>query len=164
MKLLLDTTYFLPTIGVAVKYFPRNIVIELINKGYSVLVSEITLFELSAKGAKYVASGLLKAERVIRGIKALFYDDRVRKVPVHETSALLTALELRKLLSDFIDCLILSASLNYADALITEDEDIHMLLENEKFLKIIQEKNPEFEIMNYSTLKNRRLSDSNGYL
>jgi len=67
MKLLLDTTYFLPAIGVSIKGFPRNIVVEFIRKGYEVLISEITLFELSAKGAKFIIAGVLSPRRVSRG-------------------------------------------------------------------------------------------------
>jgi len=66
---------------------------------------------------------------------------------------LLTALELRRLLSNFIDCLILSTALNYANILLTEGEDIHILLSNSRFLKIVHEINPEFKIMYYSELK-----------
>ena len=72
---------------------------------------------------------------------------------MHDTYVILTALELRKLLSDFIDCIILSAAINYADILLTEDEDIHRLLGNEKFLEIVQEINSEFKIMCYSELE-----------
>jgi len=135
------------------KEFSGNIVVDLINEKCTILMSEITLFEILAKGAKYVASSLLRAKRVIKGIRSLLYDDRVHKIPIHDTYVLLTALELRKLLSDFIDCIILSAAINYADILLTEDEDIHRLLGNEKFLEIVQEINLEFKVMRYSELE-----------
>jgi len=153
MKILLDTTYFLPVIGISVKNFPRNIVVKLINKKCTVLISEITLFEILAKGAKYAASNFLRAEKVIKGIRSLLYDDKVHKIPIYDTYVLLTALELRKLLRDFIDCLILSTAINYANILLTEDEDIHELLSDKKFLEMVQETNPEFKIMYYSELK-----------
>ncbi|MHA1708405.1 MAG: PIN domain-containing protein [Candidatus Baldrarchaeia archaeon] len=146
MKLLLDTTYFLPAIGISVKEIPRNLVIELIRRGYEVLMSEISIFELSAKGAKYVVSGALTPVKVSRGIKALVYDERVRKIPIHEPSILLTAIDLRKLLRDFIDSLILSSAINRADILVTEDEDIHKVSGKRNFHKIVENINPRFEV------------------
>ena len=112
MRLLLDTTYLLPVIGISVKGLPRDVVIELIKRGHEILISEIILFELSAKGAKYVVLGTLTMERVLRGVRALLYDDRVSRIPAHDTAVLLTAFKLRKVLSDFINCLILSSVIN----------------------------------------------------
>ncbi len=146
MKLLLDTTYFLPAVGISVKEIPRNSVIKLIREGYKILISEISLFEISAKGAKYVASGLLTPARVTAGIRAIVRDDRIRKVPIHDTPILLVAFKLRNILNDFIDCLILSSAINCADILVTEDSDIHELTAMDKFKKIVQEANPKFKI------------------
>ena len=127
MKLLLDTTYLLPAIGISIKNIPKEAVITLIEKGYQVLISEVTIFELSAKGAKYVADGSLPPERICKGIKAILHDDRIEVIPLHDTPILLTAFKIRKVLNDFIDCIILSSAINRADILITEDEDLHNL-------------------------------------
>jgi len=152
MKLLLDTTYFLPVIGVSIKGFPRNIVVEFIRKGYEVLISEITLFELSAKGAKFIIAGVLSPGRVSRGIRALLYDDRVDKIPIYDTSILLTAFKLRRMLDDFIDCLILSSAINRADILITEDRDILEIFGKREFQDIIQTLNPKFKIGSFKSV------------
>ena len=152
MKLLLDTTYLLPAIGVSIREIPRNSVIKLIKEGYEILISEITFFEISAKGAKYITSGLLTPARVTRGIRAIARDDRIRKVPIHDTPILLVAFKLRKVLSDFIDCLILSSAINRADILVTEDSDIHELTTTDKFKKIIQEINPKFKVKSLKDL------------
>ncbi|RLE63603.1 MAG: hypothetical protein DRJ38_07100 [Thermoprotei archaeon] len=146
MKLLLDTTYFLPVIGISVRSFPRAAIIELIKGGYEISVSEITFFELSAKGAKYVVTGALTPERVSKGIRALLYDDRIDKIPIYDTSILLTAFKLRSILDDFIDCLILSSAINRADTLVTEDKDIQEVSDKKKFQDIIQLLNPKFKI------------------
>ena len=53
MKLLLDTTYLLPAIGISVKDLNEKAVLNLADKGHELLISEVSLFELSAKGAKY---------------------------------------------------------------------------------------------------------------
>jgi len=146
VRLLLDTTYLLPVIGISVKGLPRNAVIELIKRGHEILISEITLFELSAKGAKYVVLGTLTVERVLRGVRALLYDDRVSKIPAHDTAVLLTAFKLRKVLSDFIDCLILSSAINRADVLVTEDKNILGLLNVKEFQELVQGLNPVFKV------------------
>jgi len=147
MRLLLDTTYFLPAIGVSIKGIPRNAAIELLREGHEVGISEVTLFELSAKGAKYAAAGALNPERVVRGVRALRHDERVVKVPPYDAPVLLLALRLREMLSDFIDCLILSTAVNWADLLVTEDGDILELAQRKDFKKITQPVNPSFKVL-----------------
>ncbi|MCD6313094.1 MAG: PIN domain-containing protein [Thaumarchaeota archaeon] len=135
MRLLLDTTYFLPAIGISVRNLPKEAVVNLIKKGHEVMVSEITFFELSAKGAKYVVNGKLSPERVCRGIRAIKHDERIKVIPIHDTSILLTAFKLRRILDDFTDCIILSSAINQAEVLITEDEDIRRVSEEACSLK-----------------------------
>lgn len=146
MRLLLDTTYLLPAVGVSVKGLPEDASIQLIGKGHRISISDITIFELSAKGAKHIAVGSLTAERVSRGIRAIVYDDRIARVPVHDSSVLLTAFKLRRMLNDFIDCLILSSAINGNDVLLTEDEDIQNLRRKEEFQGILRAVNPGFKI------------------
>ena len=86
MRLLLDTTYLLPAIGVSIEGLPEDAPIQLIEKGHQISISEIAIFELSAKGAKHVARGGLTAERVSRGIRAIVHDDRLRMIPIHDSS------------------------------------------------------------------------------
>jgi len=140
MKILLDTTYLLPAIGISIRGLRKEAVLNILKRGHEVLVSQVTIFELSAKGAKYVVEGKLSADRVCRGIKAVVYDDRIKIIPMHDTSILLTAFKLRRNVSDFIDCIIISSAINSADMLLTEDEDIH----NKR--KEIQSLKPEFKI------------------
>ena len=146
MRLLLDTTYFLPAIGVSVKGLPGGAVIKLIEKGHQISISDITIFELSAKGGKYITTGALTAERVSRGIRSIVYDERIARVPIHDSSVLLTAFRLRRTLSDFIDCLIVSSSINRNDVLVTEDEHIQNLKKRRDFQELLMTTNPEFKI------------------
>ncbi|MEM2507636.1 MAG: PIN domain-containing protein [Nitrososphaeria archaeon] len=146
MKLLLDTTYFLPAIGIAIKNLPKDAPIQLTQKEHQIFISKITLFELSAKGAKYVASGKIPPERITRGIRALAYAETINAIEIHETTILHTAFKIRKTLNDFIDCLILSSAINQCDALITEDTDIHNIKEDENYQELIATKNPKFQI------------------
>jgi PIN domain nuclease of toxin-antitoxin system len=115
-------------------------------KGNQVFISDISIFELSAKGAKYVSANKLSAERVIEGIRAIVFDENIVKIPIHESRILLTALRIRDWLSDFIDCLIISSALNQCDALISEDTDIQSLEGNRAFHELLEMINPKFEI------------------
>ncbi|MFQ6087010.1 MAG: PIN domain-containing protein [Candidatus Bathyarchaeia archaeon] len=146
MRLLLDTTYLLPAIGISIKGLPKDAPIKLIKKGHQISISNITIFELSAKGAKHIAIGNLTAERVSTGIRAIVYDDRITRIPIHDSSVLLTAFKLRRTLSDFIDCLILSSAINRNDVLVTEDEHIQNLRKNREFQELLQTTNPKFKI------------------
>ena len=110
------------------------------------MMSDITIFELSAKGAKHITLGTLTAERVSRGIRAIVYDDRIERIPVHDSSVLLTAFKLRRMLNDFIDCLILSSAINRNDILVTEDGDIHDIKEKREFQELLHMINPQFKI------------------
>lgn len=145
MRILLDTTYLLPAIGVSVKGLAGDAMIKLIEMGHQISISDITIFELSAIGAKHAVLGRISAERVSRGIRAIVYDDRIERIPVHDSSVLLTAFRLRKLMNDFIDCLILSSAVNRCDLLSTEDGDIQDL-EDKGFHEIAQAINPGFKM------------------
>jgi PIN domain nuclease of toxin-antitoxin system len=117
------------------------------HKKHQIFISDITIFELSAKGAKYAASGLIPPERISRGIRALIYNETIKILPIHESTILHTAFKLRNILSDFIDCLILSSAINNCDALITEDNDIQNIKENKNLKEIAAIKNPKFQIL-----------------
>jgi PIN domain nuclease of toxin-antitoxin system len=153
LKLLLDTTYLLPTVGISIKGLSKDALITLNTKGHEIAISQISLFELSAKGAKYVLNKELLPERVTRGIRSLFYDDIIEKIPTYDSKILLTAFILRSLMVDFIDCLILSTALNCCDALITEDQGIQNLKKNKRYLELLSTINPNFKIQTISETK-----------
>jgi PIN domain nuclease of toxin-antitoxin system len=146
LKLLLDTTYFLPAIGISIKELPNDVPIKLIAKGHQISMSDISLFELSAKAAKHITDGTLTPERVTRGIKAIIYDDTIETIPIHDNNLLPTSFKLRHILNDFIDCLILSSAINQCDALITEDNDIQNLKKNKEFNELLTTTNTKFKI------------------
>ncbi|MDI6905366.1 MAG: PIN domain-containing protein [Candidatus Bathyarchaeia archaeon] len=146
MRLLLDTTYLLPAIGISIKDLPKDTLVRLMQKGHQISISNISIFELSAKGAKHVAAGTLSTERVTRGIRAIVYDERITVIPMHDSSVLLMAFKLRRLLSDFIDCLILSSAVNRCDAILTEDNEVQDLKRNKEFAGLVTTVNPKFKI------------------
>jgi len=149
LKLLLDTTYLLPAIGVSIKNIPKNSVTELLRRKHEIVISEIELFELAAKGAKYVSIGKLSVNRVLLGIRAIVYEERINKIPIHDDKVLSQAIRLRKVLGDCIDCIILSTALNYADALVTEDEDVFEAVKTKDYEELVQKVNPKFTVMRF---------------
>lgn len=127
--------------------------------GYEIAVSEISIFELSAKAAKYVTNNVLLPEWVTSGIRALLFDEDIEKIPIHHSTVLLTAFTLKGLMVDFIDCLILSTAINCCDALITEDNVIRNLPKNKKFLELLSNTNQNFKIQSYNETKTNRLNE-----
>ena len=150
MKILLDTTFLLPTIGVSVKDIPQEALEGLVAQECEIVISEITLFELSAKGAKFVSKGMLLPEQVAEGIRAIVHDETIDKICPNETEILLTAMKLRCLMNDFVDCLILSTAINHCDALVTEDNEIHDLKKKKEYLELLSTSNPNFKIKRLS--------------
>ncbi len=105
------------------------------------------MFELSAKGAKYVSQGKLDQRRVTRGLKALLIDKRITRVVLHDTHVNEAAIRLMGLHDDYIDCLVVATGLHYSDAVVTEDSRIHGLMENESFKAIVDSVEPRFRIL-----------------
>ena len=155
MKILLDTTYLLPLIGISVEGIPDDMLLRLINRRYKIYINYIALFELSAKGAKYIAQGKLMPDRVLRGINALIHDERVKKIKSTDTDVLMTAFRLRTKIVDFIDCLILSTALHYCDILLTEDEELHELRDSTWFNEFKEGINPDIRVMSYTEFAKR---------
>jgi PIN domain nuclease of toxin-antitoxin system len=154
LKLLLDTTYFLPAIGVSIKDMQKDALLTLIAKKHQIAMSQITIFELSAKGAKYIKEGQLSPERVTRGISAIIYNDAIETIPMHDTTILQTSFKLRNMLNDFIDCLILSSAINQCEAIITEDNEIQSLKKNIEFQNLVTDQNPNFKILKLAEIIN----------
>jgi len=146
MRLFLDTSYFLPMVGIAVRGIPKDFPVKLMNEGHEIFMGEVSVFELCAKGAKYVAAGELPAERVTRGIRAVTNDERVGLIATADTGVLLTAFKLREFMSDFVDCLIIASAVNRCDALITEDNLIHRLKKQRELSEFLASENPTFKI------------------
>ena len=147
MKVLLDTTYFLPAVGVQVEGISPRVVVDLMGRGHRIFLSELSLFELSAKGGRFVVEGKLEAERVLRGVRSIFYDERLVKVPFVESSVLFVAFELRRFVRDFIDCVILSSAVNCCDVLVTEDYELLGLNDCRSFRGLVRAENPKFKVL-----------------
>ena len=68
------------------------------------------------------------------------------RVPLHDSLVLMTAFRLRGMLSDFVDCLILSSAIHQSDLMVTEDTDIQKASKEKAFQEVIEKINPKFKI------------------
>jgi len=159
MKILVDTTYLLPAVGVSVKGVPKDMLLKLLNTDHPIYISEIAIFELSAKSAKYIVEGKLGVDRASKGVRSIVYDERIEKIPVYDTPIMRVAFKLRRLLRDFIDCIVTSSAINTCDILVTEDKDIQDLKETESFQEILKQANPKFEIHSGNELEKKLLDE-----
>jgi len=84
LRVLLDTTYLLPLIGVEVESVSRDILAPLKKEGHTPLISEISVFELLAKGSKLAAKAVVPSERVSLAIQSLYKDKSINRVSPEE--------------------------------------------------------------------------------
>jgi predicted nucleic acid-binding protein len=152
MRVLLDTTYLMSAIGIQVKSVPQNTLSLIRGGGHEAAISELTLFELSAKGAKYIASRVLDPDRVRRGVLTVARDEGLVKIPLLDEEVLKTSLSLRGILGDYLDCVILSSAINKCDTILTEDGLIRGLPENQNYRELINRINPGFTISSSKAL------------
>jgi PIN domain nuclease of toxin-antitoxin system len=148
MNLLLDSTYLFPFMGLEVRGVPRTSVLDLLSMGHKISVSEISLFELSAKGAKLVSHGALEPYKVTSAIRAIHMSPSIAKVPFIASSIQQTAFGLRAQITDYIDCIIMSSSIHEADTLVTEDARLHQIYEEGS--QMFTEINPGFKVIRMS--------------
>lgn len=152
MRILLDSSYLFPLIGISVKNIDRKALLKLLEDYDRLFVSVISLFELSAKGAKLVNQEKLTPDDVTQGIQSIYQDPRFIKFPYHSTQIQHTAFMLRKTFSDYIDCLIMSTAIIEADILLTEDKIIHGQKQERDIQALIQVTNPDFKILKLNEL------------
>lgn len=133
-------------IGISVKNISGDDVARFRSSDLETAICEITTFELAAKAAKFIATDKLEAREVSKGIEAIIHDDSLIKLQAYGDANLSLAFKLKGLLSDFIDCLILATAIHCADALLTEDLDIHGLRQDQSFRELIKSINSKFEI------------------
>jgi PIN domain nuclease of toxin-antitoxin system len=153
MKILFDSSYFFPLIKVKVeKSSPEIISLIHQKKPFELQFSSITLFELSAKGAKMIKAGKLTVNDVIDGINALTSWKNILSIDPWNGEVQRLAFDFRYDHSDYIDCLVLASAIIHANVLISEDITLKKLL-NTKWLNRVREINAEFEILNTDELQ-----------
>jgi PIN domain nuclease of toxin-antitoxin system len=153
-KVLIDTTYLLPAAGIRVEGVPPDATRRIKDAGHQVLVSEISLLEILAKGAKLASEGRADPSRVSLAIKSILSDGSIEKVGAYDNddeggAMTMLAIELRRHHSDFLDCLILASAASRSDALLTEDAG---MAKNDDLMKAVLSRKPTFRVLTLRAL------------
>jgi len=146
MRVLLDSIYLFPLMGVRVRGVDPRLLLEL-RPHHGLLVSVVSLFELSAKGAEYVVQGVLEPVDVAQGVQSLSMDADIVKIPFISSRILGFSFRLRESLGDYLDCLILSTAVNEADVLLTEDDTLLGFAGEEANRALLYSLNSSFKII-----------------
>ena len=146
MRICLDSSYLLPLFGIGLEDIPDDLLSRLSERGHELLINEISVFECAAKAAKLVISGRLRLKRLTDGLLAAAYSPALIRVSPYDLDIMRLAVEARRFLHDFIDCIILATAVMHADVLLTEDR--LLLRPPDQLLKRIRAMNPELAIMN----------------
>lgn len=153
MKILFDSSYFFPLIKVKVeKSSPEIFSLIHQKETFELQFSSITLFELSAKGARMIKSGKLTSNDVIDGINALISWRNISSIDPWNGEVQRLAFDFRLDHSDYIDCLILASAIIHTNVFVSEDITLKKLLKT-KWLNKVKEINIEFEILDANQLK-----------
>ncbi len=148
MKVFLDSTYFFPLIQVNIKGVDSLFLKKLTQKKeFNLFYSPITIFEMSAKGAKLIMNDKITSHEVKEGINSLLnWKDLQQGSPwIGEIQNL--AFQFRETHSDYIDCLIVASAVFYSDTLITEDHLLTKYIKNEWKISI-KKLNENFKVNN----------------
>jgi len=115
--LILDTTYLLPLAQVAVDTDLLGAIArkEVDLRLGDMVVSLISIFELQAKAAKLN----IPAKSTIKAVEAILSAFRVE--PFHKAEIIEASYELRRLIPDYIDCVIVATATTLREDLATED-------------------------------------------
>ncbi|MBS7625878.1 hypothetical protein KEJ51_02390 [Candidatus Bathyarchaeota archaeon] len=115
--MILDTTYLLPLAQVDLD---TDLLEAMARKEVDlsledVTVSLISIFELQAKTAKLN----IPAESTVKAVEAIFKAFRVE--PFHRFEIIRSSYKLRRLIPDYIDCVIVATAATLREDLATED-------------------------------------------
>lgn len=131
--ILLDSSFLFPYIQIDIKSVKNKDLLTLIESDeYEVQISDISLFELSAKANKYVRKNVIEISDLTDGINTIVNEDRIHRIPYHYSEIQLLAHKMGNLHLDFIDCLILATANYHSDIFLTLDEPLIKLIENNR--------------------------------
>ncbi len=149
MKILIDTSYFLPLIKVAIKKIPKDLLIKLLSTHiHKYFYSNLSIFELTAKGLKLSSQKEkgITSQDVRVGIDAIQQDFRLIKISYIDNPLIIElASLLRSIHKDTIDCLIFASAICNCDCIITMDVSFFdEINENKPIVEKIQKINENF--------------------
>jgi hypothetical protein len=127
MNVLLDSTYLLPAVGIDVN-LPEDLLEQLFSSNHSLIINELSLFELFGKASRHMTGSETAKERFYTGMKSIL-SSQIDIKPVFTLDTIPVVRELHERLKDLPDCPIVATALVYADVLLTEAEDIPKLVD-----------------------------------
>ena len=134
------------------KSSPEIISLTYQRESFELQFSSITLFELSAKGARLIKEGKLTVNDVVDGINALVSWRNISLIEPWNGEVQRLAFDFRLDHSDYIDCLVLASAIIHANVFVSEDILLKKLFKT-KWFNRVREINIEFEILNTEELK-----------
>ena len=146
MRVLLDTTYLLPAVGVAVSAAPPDVLLRVRDRGHRTLASSVSVLEVAAKGGKLVAGRRLARGRLVRGLRAILADPELEVLPLNREDILVAAADLRSLHSDFLDCVLLATAAAESDVFLTEDRVLARMARDEAFPRMARPASRDFAV------------------
>lgn len=133
MKILIDTSYFLPLIKISIENIPQTLLINLLSKQtHNYFYSNLTLFELTAKGLKISSQKNTITPQDIRiGIDAIRNDSRLIGIDFTDNPLIVElASQLKMIHQDTIECLIFATAICTCDCIITMDVSFYDKINN----------------------------------
>jgi predicted nucleic acid-binding protein len=122
--------YLLPLVGISIKTDLLKAIVERKIKRdiglRDIKINTISLFELQAKASKIGVS----VERVIKAINAIY--SSLKLISFHDSEIIRYSFEIRKIIPDYIDCVIVATAIVLREELVTEDR---MIIGQREYLK-----------------------------
>jgi hypothetical protein len=122
MRVLLDTTYLLPAIGIEVD-LPENLLEKMFSSKHSFIINELSLFELFGKASRLMCGKEEAKERFYMGMKSIL-SSKIDIKPIFTLDTLPIVLKIKEKVKDLPNCPITATAMAYSDVMLTEDEDI----------------------------------------
>jgi PIN domain nuclease of toxin-antitoxin system len=149
MKTLIDTSYFLPLIKIGVQNIPHKLLIDILaNSSNTYFYSNLTIFELTAKGLKLASKeNKITPSDIKIGIDTIQNDARLTELSFTINPLIIDlASHLKKIHDDTIDFLIFATAICNCDCIITMDKFFFTRLNSTPpILKKVKELNSNFQ-------------------
>ena len=149
MKLILDTSYLLPLIKIGIENIPHELLLNLLSdSSYECFYSDLSIFEMTAKGLKFSSLEKKISPQDIRiGIDTLQNETRLKKISYTDNPLIIElASDIRTFHNDTIDCLILATAMCCCDCMATMDVMLFRSINKElEIIEKIQDINKNFK-------------------
>jgi hypothetical protein len=142
-KILVDSTFLLPLVGVKVVGLPENPLEMMLDLGFSIMINETSLFEVVGKALREAGKAHNRekiTKRIEIGVKSLLLDTRIEKFPICELETINTLIKLYESgLNDLPNCFIAATAALHTGLLLTESEDVKLVAQKANIpLKIVK--------------------------